>query len=201
MILWILVGVICLIGFYIFFNRNPERNIPKGKNVVSPADGKIIEIVDLKKIKKNTIKIKKGKLGKIFTTAQDITKEGYLISIFMTPFDVHVQRAPLAGKIISANHKKGKFLPVNSLEAGMQNEKNEMVIENKDIGKIKVIQIAGFIARRIQFFAEERQRLIKGQVFGKINLGSQVVLIIPRINLKVKNGDKVAAGETVIAEY
>lgn len=205
MIGWIVLIVLLLIAafiaFYIFFNRDPAREIPASKTVVSPADGTIIELLDLEKIRKGKLEIKKGLLGHIKTETQDITKNGYLISIFMTPLNVHVQRMPVEGKVLSIHHKKGKFLAANSLRAFTENEKNEVVIDNPEIGKIKVIQIAGAIARRIICFIKKNESLLKGQKIGKINLGSQVVLIIPRIVINVKIGDKVTAGETVIAQY
>ncbi|MBN2112312.1 phosphatidylserine decarboxylase [Candidatus Woesearchaeota archaeon] len=205
MIGWILVAAfvvfLALCAFYMFFNRDPAREISPSKNVVSPADGRVIEIIDLDKLRKDKLEIRKGLAGHIKTETEDITKNGYLISIFMTPLDVHVQRAPVEGKVVSTHHKKGKFLAANSLRALIENEKNEIVIQNREIGKIKVIQAAGLVARRIECFIKKNEKLLKGQKIGKINLGSQVVLIIPRIVLNAKVGEKVAAGETVIAQY
>jgi len=195
------LALAAIIVFYLYFNRDPVRQIPPGKNVVSPADGKIIGIVDLSKIKKKEIKIKKGLMGEIKTIASDIPNAKYLISIFMSVFDMHVQRAPVGGNVISTAHKKGKFLIANKLKALIENEKNEVVIENKDIGKIKVIQAAGAFARRVVCFAKKSEILLKGQRIGRIKLGSQVVLIIPGLKLKVKKGMHVSAGETIIAEY
>ena len=193
--------VLLIILFLIFFNRDPERNIPQGRNIVSPADGKIIEIIDLSKLKKKDIEVKKGLTGKIKTETEDITKNGYLVSIFMNLGDVHVQRAPVDGKVIFVEYKKGKFIPANKFKAFIENEKIEIVIKNKKLGKIKVIQAAGLIARRVVCFKKKNETLLKGQRIGKIKLGSQVVLIIPRLKLSVKKEDRVTAGETVIAKY
>jgi phosphatidylserine decarboxylase len=205
MIGWILLAVFLVflagISFYIFFNRNPVREIPPGNSVVSPADGRIIEIIDLQKLSKGSLEIKKGMTGHIKTETKGITKNGYLVSIFMTPLDVHVQRAPVEGKVLSVHHKKGRFIRANTLRAFTENEKNEIVIDSRQIGKIKVIQVAGVLARRIKCSVRKNERLLKGQKIGKINLGSQVVLIIPRLALNVKSGERVTAGETVIANY
>ncbi|MBD3355476.1 phosphatidylserine decarboxylase, partial [Candidatus Woesearchaeota archaeon] len=190
---------ILFIAFWkLYFLRNPERIPPKGKNIISPADGKIISIIP---IKKERIKIKKRKIGKINALVKDTLKEGYLISIFMSLFDVHVNRAPVDGKIISTKHTRGKFLPAYNLDA-LENEKNEIIIKNKILGKIKVIQVAGFIARRIRCYVKKNQKIIKGERIGLINMGSQVTLIVPKnIKLKIKKGQKVKAGKTILATY
>jgi phosphatidylserine decarboxylase len=196
--------IISLSAFYKFvFLRDPKRRIPKGDNLISPADGKIINIIKIENLDK--IKIRKGLLGKIKTSVSDICKKGYLINIMMDVTNVHVQRAPIKGKIISTKHIKGKLKNVvygNRLENGIENEKNEIIIENKSIGKIKVIQIAGFLARRIECFVKKNQKINKGQRIGRIIIGSQVSLIFQdKIKPIIKIGDKVKAGETIIAKY
>ena len=191
--------LILLALFLLNFYRNPERKIPHGNNIVSPADGKIICIF---KVKRDRIRINKGFFGKIETLAKDVAKECYVISIFMSPFDVHVNRAPLDGKIISVRHEKGKYFAAYNIKKSLQNEKNEIVIENKRIGKIKVIQIAGFLARRIICTITANQKLNKGQRIGKIVLGSQVALVLPaeRIDLRIVKGQKVIGGQTILAD-
>ena len=199
----ILIVVLLLILFLLNFYRDPERKIPKGSNIVSPADGKIIRILKVKNNKINDkIRISKGLLGKIETLTQDIARECYVISIFMSPFDVHVNRAPIDGIVKSIRHEKGKYFAAFNLEKSLMNEKNEIIIENKKIGKIKVIQIAGFLARRIICSASKDKKVNKGQRIGSILLGSQVTLIVPskKIKLKIKGGQKVIAGNTIIAD-
>ncbi len=192
----VLAVVLLLILFLINFYRDPERKIPKGKNIVAPADGKIISIL---KINKKNIKIKKGFLGKIKTLAKDVAKECYVVSIFMSPFDVHINRAPISGIIKSVKYSKGKFFEAYNLEKSLKNEKNEIVIRDKNI-KVKVIQIAGFLARRIKCYVKKNQKVNKGAKIGMIALSSQTTLIIPKgVELKVKINDKVKAGETIIA--
>ena len=198
MLYLILIIIIALViaSFLLNFYKDPKRRIPKGNNIVSPADGKIISIVDTAK---KTIKIKKGIIGKIKTSAKDVSKECYAISIFMSPLDAHINRAPIDGIVKSIKHTKGKFFKAYDLEKSFENEKNEVIIENKRL-KVKVIQIAGFLARRILCHVQLNQKVNKGQKIGMIALGSQATLIIPRgVDLKVKINDKVKAGETIIA--
>ena len=123
----------------------------------------------------------------------------------MNLFDVHVQRSPIEGTILSIKHVSGKFKNAvygNKFENGIENEKNEIIIKNKRLGKIKVIQIAGVLARRIECFVKENKKVNKGEKIGRIVMGSQVSLILPKkVKLIVTKGGKVKAGESIIAEY
>ncbi|MBI3035003.1 phosphatidylserine decarboxylase [Candidatus Woesearchaeota archaeon] len=198
--MWFLLSAIAVILlvilFLLNFYRDPKRQIPKGNNIVAPADGKIISIIDTSK---KDIKIKKGLFGKIKTMANDVANQCYVISIFMSPLDVHINRAPIQGVVKSIKYTKGKFFKAYDIEKSLQNEKNELIIENKRL-KVKVIQIAGFLARRIKCYAKKNQKVNKGQKIGMIALSSQTTLIVPKgVDLKVKVSDKVKAGETAIA--
>jgi phosphatidylserine decarboxylase len=200
------IAVFILISFFIFknfiFTRDPTREIPLGNHVVSPADGKIIEIKEIKNNDVAGIKVQKGLTGKIYTLTKDVAEECYMISVFMNPLDVHVNRAPIEGEIEKISYSKGKFLPVKNVNNGLVNEKNEILINHKKIGKIKVIQIAGFLARRIECWVKEKQKVIKGQRIGRIHLGSQVTIIMPKtVKIRVEKGQKVEAGTTILAEY
>lgn len=199
----VLFFVLLLLFYRFIFLRDPERKIPSGRNIVSPADGKIIKIVEIKNI--DLIKIRKGLLGKIKALVEDICNDGYLITIMMNVFDVHIQRAPIGGVVTRTKHSPGKFKNAvygDKFENGIENEKNEIIIASKELGKIKIIQIAGFLARRIECFVKENQKINKGEKIGRIIIGSQVSLILPKkVELLVKKGDKVKAGESVIAEY
>jgi len=196
----IVVGAVIL-GFLIFwrlwFLRDPERAIPEGDNIVSPADGKIIKIIELDQKK---LKIRKGLMGRVNTIVTDVSDAKYLISIFMTPFDVHIQRSPIDARIASVKYTKGRFHAANSTDA-LTNEKNEIVME--DLGNyMKVLQIAGFLARRIECFVKKGDRILKGERIGRINLGSQVSLVLPKnVKLKVAEGDTVKGGETIIGDW
>lgn len=192
------MGVLVLILIYwrFWFLRDPVRTIPEGNSIISPADGRIIKVIE---INQDKIQINKGLLGRINTLAKDVKNAYYLVSIFMSPMDVHVQRAPVSGRIAAVTYSKGKFLAASSMRA-LLNEKNEILIEGLN-NSIKVIQIAGFMARRIECFVNKGENVLKGQRIGRINLGSQVTLILPRnVDLKIKQGDRVRAGETIIAD-
>ena len=118
----------------------------------------------------------------------------------MSPFDVHINRAPISGTIKSVRHEKGNFFRADDIEKSLSNEKNEIVIENRKL-KVKVIQIAGFIARRILCYVKPNQKVNKGNKIGMIALGSQTTVILPaNIGLRIGLNSKVKAGETVIAE-
>lgn len=184
--------IIFLVNFY----RDPKRMIPKGNNIVSPADGRVISII---KTNDKNIRIKKGLLGKIKVLTKGISDECYVISIFMSPFDVHINRAPIGGTIKSIRHTKGKFFEAYNLEKSLENEKNEIIIQNKDM-KIKIIQIAGFLARRIKCYVKKNQKVNKGNKIGMIALSSQTTIVLPAgVDLKIKVNDKVKAGESIIA--
>ncbi len=190
------VVVLCLLFWRLYFLRDPVRTIPDGNNIVSPADGRIITVME---ISKESLDIDKGLFGRISTLAGDVKSAHYLVSIFMSLMDVHVQRAPVSGKIVSVSHTKGKFFAADSMRA-LLNEKNEILIDGLN-GNLKVIQIAGFLARRIECFVKKGERVLKGQRIGRINLGSQVSMILPvNVRLRVKEGEQVRAGETIIAD-
>ncbi len=199
-LLFLAIALVGLLFWKLVFLRNPERTIPEGNVVVSPADGKVIAIVPFTQNHADMFKGNHRILGKISTLTNDVAPSGYIVSIFMSPLDVHYNRAPIAGTITSINHSDGKLLPVNSLEAGLVNEKTEIVIAGKYV-KVKMIQIAGFLARRIETFVKVKEAVNTGQIVGLINLGSQVTLVVPKsVMLKVTVGQKVIAGETIIAQ-
>ncbi len=202
-VMWLLIIIIILsigIIFFLFhrfwFLRNPIRKIPQDDVIVSPADGKVIAVQKIKELDK--LKIKKGLVGKILTSAKDVDIRGYLVSIFMSPFDVHYIRMPYDGTVLSVKHEKGKFVAANSLDA-FKNEKTEILIKTS-LGKIKVIMIAGFLARRTIPLVKKNDKLLKGQHIGLINLGSQVSMILPgKIKPLLKKGRRIKAGESIIA--
>lgn len=199
-ILWILISIILLLTlyYYLWFLRNPIREIPIDEYaLVSPADGKIINIFSFKN---NKVKLKKG-YGTINTATQEVGREGYIIQIMMTPLDVHYQRSPIEGVVKNITYQKGKFMNAVSTQNldVLENEKNEIVINNqKQKTTVKVIQVAGFLARRIHCFVEKYEKVLKGEQIGVIKLGSQVILIVPKIDLHVKQGDYTYGGSTII---
>jgi len=195
----VLTTLVVLVGLFLLqFYRDPERTIPQGNNIVSPADGTVIKIL---RIDKKTAEIEKGLLGKIRVLTKDISDSCYLVSIFMSPLDVHVNRAPITGTVRKIKYSKGTFFNARDFERSLENEHNEILIENKKIGKIKTIQISGFLARRIRCNLKENQHVDKGARIGKILLGSQATLIMPvkNITILVQEGQKVLAGSSLIA--
>lgn len=192
----IIAAVFLIILFLLNFYRDPKRRIPKGNNIVAPADGRVISII---KANDRNIRIKKGLLGKIRTLTKDIADECYVVSIFMSPLDVHINRSPIEGTVKSIKHSRGKFFKAYDFEKSLENEKNEIIIENKRM-KVKVIQVAGFLARRIKCCVKQNQKVNKGGKIGMIALSSQTTIVIPAgVDLKVKANDKVKAGESIIA--
>lgn len=185
-----------VLAFIIQFFRDPNRKVPRENGVVvAPADGRIL----------------KGRIDKIETVEYDDPlmeyilekgKKGFRVSTFMSPFDVHVNRSPISGKIIKTRHYPGKFkLAFRDSETETEKEKNLIVIDSP-YGKIGVIQIAGFVARRIVQYVDVGDKIEIGERLGMIKFGSRVDLILPYENFKlmVKEGEKPKAAETVIAK-
>ena len=190
----LVITLVLILYYYLWFLRNPIREVPADSNtVVSPTDGRVINILEFKD---NKIKLKKG-FGIINVNTNDVAKRGYVIQIMMTPLDVHYQRAPIQGIVTQVRHVKGKFMNAvytRNMDV-LENEKNEILIEGfierkksgtKPTINVKVIQVAGFLARRIHSFVKEEEKILKGQHIGVIKLGSQVIIIIPTISLQVK---------------
>ena len=196
-IIKILAALALLLALFLLnFYRDPKRRIPKGDNIVAPADGRVISIISTSNAK---IKIKKGMFGKIKALTNDISNECYIISIFMSPLDAHINRAPIGGIVKSIQYKKGAFFPAYSLEKSLQNEKNEIVIQNKKL-KVKVIQVAGFLARRIKCYCKKNQKVNKGDKIGMIALSSQTTLVMQKgVDIKIELNQHVRAGSTIIA--
>ena len=165
--------------FVTCFFRDPERPIPNEPNmVVSPADGKITEIVT----EKEPIN---GKMCK-------------RVTIFLSVFNVHVNRVPIGGTIEDIRYNHGKFLAAFNPKASMDNEQNIILINN---GKVNVLvkQIAGLIARRIVCWPNKGDRFEPGQRYGLIRFGSRVDILLPEnIKLFVAHGDRVSGGQSII---
>ena len=160
--------------FCLYFFRDPDRNIPDGPVVVSPADGKIV-----------SIKATAGAQARI--------------SIFLNVFDVHVNRAPIAGKIANVDYKKGQFLVASREVASSQNERNIVTIQAADTS-VTFSQIAGLIARRIVFHKKPGDQVAKGERVGLIKFGSRVDIFLgPEWEIAVNPGDRVAGGSSILA--
>jgi phosphatidylserine decarboxylase len=165
-----LIFLLITISFLIFF-RDPERSV--GFGIVAPADGKITDI--------------------------DCKSNFFVVSILMALHNVHVNRAPLAGKVINIKHFSGKHVPAFDKNSEF-NERVEITLITR-IGKVKVVQIAGAFARRIQPYVRKGNTISKGQRIGIIRFGSRVDLYLPKNKTKVlaRIGVKVKAGESCLA--
>jgi phosphatidylserine decarboxylase len=121
------------------------------------------------------------------------------VSIFMSLFNVHINRAPAAGKVLERSYHPGRFLVASVDKASLLNEQNAFVLETEDQFKILLIQIAGFVARRIVCYAKAGDTLRKGEIFGLIRFGSRIDLYLPtEVKLIVRVGQHVKGGESII---
>jgi phosphatidylserine decarboxylase len=193
-------------GFYKFwFLRQPARHTQHDNHLfISPANGKIVSITTWNKA---YLAITKAQYGLITVWANDVDTAGYMISIQMDPTHVHYQRSPLDGEIITHKHSTGSFDNAlgsdNPYGIRFENEHNEILIQTADSSRYKIVQIAGFVARRIVDYVQPGQQVKQGDVIGLIKLGSQVTVVLPhnvRLNPEMKIGMTVVDGETVLAD-
>jgi len=172
---WTIAGIVLLFlsSFVVFFFRNPKREIPADPNViVSPADGKVVKI---------------DRVG-------NITK----LSIFLSVFDVHVNRSPIGGRIEAIDYRRGRFLAAFNHKASVENERNIIMVGRDNI-KIVFTQIAGLIARRIVCWKKVGDRVEKGELVGLIRFGSRVDVLFPAgTEVTVQQGARVKGGSTPI---
>ncbi|MDD4171149.1 MAG: phosphatidylserine decarboxylase family protein [Syntrophomonas sp.] len=177
-----LIGLVPTV-FCIFFFRNPQRKTPAQEgNVVAPADGRIMDIMNMsedKYIHANTIRVR----------------------IFLSLFSVHINRAPIAGQVEWVQKVSGIFLPAYKDEASHKNARNYLGLST-EWGRIMVVQITGIIARRLVCWVQPGDILETGQRFGLIRFGSCTEIYLPEdINILVEHGQKVKGGETLIARF
>lgn len=167
--------------FLICFFRDPKRTTPTGRSeVIAPADGKIVSIDEC--LEKRYLQTKVFKIG-----------------IFMSLWDVHINRVPLDGTILNIFYNPGKFFAAYTEKASEYNEHNAVVLKSTNGRKILMVQIAGIIARRIICWIKAGEQVTKGQRFGMICFGSRVNIYVPADTmLKVKVGGHVKGGETIL---
>lgn len=176
--------VVC--GLIIWFFRDPRREIPAGNGtLVSPADGKLVEIVEID---------------------DPVIGPAIRFGIFLSIFNVHANRASLPGRVVSVRYRPGKFLNALRPESTRENENLDIELSCNDIGGriIRIRQITGQFARRIVCWARVDDVFERGEMYGMIKLGSRTELVVPRdesIQIEAKIGDKVSAGSTVMARY
>jgi phosphatidylserine decarboxylase len=174
---WGMVPVI-LAAFFLWFFRDPQREVPSGAGlIVSPGDGKVTETV--------TISTPDGPRQRI--------------SIFLSVFDVHVNRSPIAGVLTAVRYQKGEYLNAMNPASAVRNEQNVVTVRGEGF-EVVFKQIAGLLARRIVFKPSQGDQVERGQRVGLIKFGSRVDVIVPvEAALKVKPGDRVKGGASVLA--
>ncbi len=172
--IYLVVPFLALTIFMCSFFRNPRRQIPDGEGLIlSPADGRIVIV-------------KKG-------------TEGTKVSIFMSVFNCHVNRAPAAGRITEVRYQPGKFMPASKGEASRQNEQNALRLQGAKGLSMRFVQVAGILARRIVCYVHSGDQVQRGEIFGTILFGSRVDIYLPRrVVVRVKLGERVKGGKSVL---
>lgn len=166
--------------FITYFFRNPQRRIPEDENaVVSPADGVVIYLGPALEEHENSEMIK--------------------ISIFMSVFNVHVNRVPVSGEVVETFYSRGKFLDVRDERATFENERSGLILRHRKGARIVVVQVAGLIARRIVCYLKKGDHAVRGKRYGLIRFGSRLDVYLPKgSDIRVKMGEKTIAGETIL---
>jgi phosphatidylserine decarboxylase len=177
--LWVLL-TLAIAGFF----RDPERIIPDGEGlIVSPADGKVVSIANLK-------------------NASLMPDGSTRISIFLSPLDVHINRMPVTGTIDEVQYRRGKFMAAYKDEASAQNEQNALKILGREGKRLAVVQVAGVLARRIVCYAKRGDKLNRGDRFGLIMFGSRTDTYLPAgCHVEVVEGQRVKGGETILGRF
>ena len=177
---WLGIIPFILALFFTYFFRNPNRSIPHDPTIlVSPADGKVMEVTE------------------VFEDTY-LHQQCKKVTIFLSVFDVHVNRAPMAGEITFRQYTEGQFLPAYKDSVGYENERHTISIKN-DRMEIVVTQIAGLLARRIVSWTDLGDTLEQGTLYGMIKFGSCTELFVPLdVDICVRKGQHVKGGETII---
>lgn len=219
----LLVVLAFLYWRFVWFFRNPPRSVPPGDNLVSPADGTVVYAQKVKS-GREVFSIKRGLVARVADiTREDFDRDKVLIGIFMSPFNVHYNRAPLTGTVASINRYPSEGRNVNMASMHFRTlfgippyyKGSRHIVQNeRTVTRIQgilketsiscyVVQIAGKTVRGIESRCREGMRVNKGEIFGMIRVGSQVDIVVPYLegmHLAVRAGDKVRAGRTVLVE-
>lgn len=177
---WLLtVAWAALTAFVVSFFRNPARLVPPGDDViVAPADGEIVSVAEI-----DDARFGLGKCQRVCT--------------FMSPFNVHVNRVPLTGKVVDVQYRPGRFLVASAEKASLDNEQCAVIVEMPNGQRYVVVQIAGMLARRIVTYPREGDTLIRGMRYGLIRFGSRVDLYLPlSAKIEVRQGDRVCGASS-----
>ncbi len=171
---YLFLPFLALTIFMCSFFRNPRRQIPAGEDLIlSPADGRIVVL--------------------------DKGAEGTKVSIFMSVFNCHVNRAPAAGRITDVSYQPGRFLPASKGEASLQNEQNALQLQGAKGLAVRFVQVAGILARRIVCYVKSGDRVQQGEIFGTILFGSRVDVYLPRrVAVRVQIGGRVKGGKSIL---
>jgi len=170
------LGLLAVAGFMAFFFRDPRRTIPTEPGiVVAPADGRVTVV-----------------------KRADGQNAESLVSIFLSPLDVHINRSPIGGEITEIAYQSGKFLMATNARARLLNEQNTLTIRGSEV-TVKCTQIAGILARRIVCWKREGERVECGERFGMIKFGSRTDVVMPSsVEIVVEEGMRVCGGVTII---
>lgn len=170
--------------FVVSFFRDPERTVPTDPRlIVSPADGRVIKVAAIQ-------------------DDRFLHGEATLVSIFMSPLNVHVNRIPTSGRVVDLRYNPGKYFRAFADKASLDNEQNAVLLEDTRGRRLCFVQIAGFLARRIVCYLSVGMAVERGQRYGMIMFGSRAdVYLPPAAAVRVKVGDRVRGAETVIAEW
>jgi phosphatidylserine decarboxylase len=204
----ITISVVIVLAFFflLWFNRDPKRQPPLREGIiVSPADGRILyikqfEAGDLPVSRKFSLDIRLEEVKHL----QDFLEGSILIGIYLSPFDVHVTRAPITGRVVLAKHTMEQLFLRSVLALKTADERAVCAIQRDDGLTVAVAQMAAYLVRRVILSVQDNEYVEIGQRIGKIRLGSQVDLVLPRrsdVCVIVRPGEKVTAGETIIATF
>ncbi|MTI94260.1 MAG: phosphatidylserine decarboxylase [Firmicutes bacterium] len=177
---WLVVVPLGALIFVLYFFRDPVRQpLKRAEAVLAPADGTVTKVSR--------------------TNCQFVGDDAWEVSIFMSPLNVHVNRSPVAGEVVESVHRPGRFLPAMNPGAPLYNEKNLITVQG-DL-PVKIVQIAGIVARRVVSWVQGGQAVAQGEKIGMIKFSSCTQIIFPgNVSPLVKVGDKVIAGCTIIGE-
>jgi phosphatidylserine decarboxylase len=183
---WSIAGWIALLlaAFTLNFFRDPERVGPADPRLIlSPADGRVIKIASVR-------------------DDRFLNGEATLVSIFMSPLNVHVNRIPVSGRVADVRYHKGKYFRAFADKASLDNEQNAVILEDEQGRRLCVVQIAGFVARRIVCHLATGMSVERGQRYGMIKFGSRAdIYLPPAARVRVAVGDRTYGGRTVVAEW
>jgi len=173
-----------LTAFIVNFFRDPERTTPADPRlIVAPADGRVIKVASVR---------------------DDRFLHGpvTLVSIFMSPLNVHVNRLPVSGRVVDVRYNPGKYFRAFADKASLDNEQNAVLVEDAQGRRLCFVQIAGFLARRIVCYLQTGMQIERGQRYGMIMFGSRAdIYLPPSAHVRVQVGDRARGGETAIGEW